>query len=121
MKVDLDNVEITVKQTCTEHTKLYVALLSQILNKGINNPAFQLHVLCMIHLGKTFNDLVHKDPDDKDKKPKTEDLINLIKSVPIGFLMKNMKFDDTGRPDVTDTTIDDFLGEKKDDNENTPN
>lgn len=112
MKITINNVEVNIKQGCDKITEHYVKILTQLINKGMNNPAFQLHVLCVIHTGKTFTDLIY---DDSKESEDVDAILALIKDLPLGLLAKNIKIENSGRPDLTETTVEDILKENDED------
>lgn len=114
MKITIDGLEINIKQGCDKITEHYVKILATLIKKGLNNPGFQLHVLSVIHTGKTFTELIYEDSKESDD---AEAILALIKDLPIHLLMKNLKVENSGRPDLTDTTIEDLLGNQPKNNE----
>jgi len=81
-----------------EHTKLFVSVLTRMLNKGIDNPAFQLHALSLLCTGKSFIELITKNNAD------SEQLVEAAKTMAEGLLDVIVQ---TG--DMSGTTIDDIL------------
>jgi len=63
-----------------EHTKLYIALLTRMINKGLDNPGAQLHTLSLICTGKSFMELVTKNTAD------SEHMIQAAKALAEGLL-----------------------------------
>lgn len=114
MKITIDGLEINIKQGCDKITEHYVKILASLIKKGLNNHGFQLHVLSVIHTGKTFTELIYEDSKESDD---AEAILALIKDLPIHLLMKNLKVENSGRPDLTDTTIEDLLGNQSKNNE----
>ena len=61
--------EITVSTPCDvypQHTKTFVSLLLRMINKGIDNPAYQLHALALICTGKSFMELLVRNSGDAE-------------------------------------------------------
>ncbi len=68
MKLELDNITIETKQdSVPKYTEKYVALLSILINKGIEDPACQLQVLSLITTGRPFIQLVSNDLKSMDQ------------------------------------------------------
>lgn len=63
-----------------EHTKTFVSLLTRMINKGIDNPAYQLHVLSIICTGKSFSELITRNVAD------AEHMIEAARSLAEGIL-----------------------------------
>ncbi len=106
IKVTIDDLEINIKRKCDKITEHYIKILATLMKKGLDNHGFQLHVLSVIHTGKTFTELIYEDSKESDD---AEAILALIKDLPIHLLMKNLKVENTGKPDLTETTIEDFL------------
>jgi hypothetical protein len=47
-----------------EHTKKFISLLTRMVNKGLDNPAYQLHTLSIICTGKSFIELITRNTAD---------------------------------------------------------
>lgn len=113
MKIIIDELEINIKQGCDKITEHYVKILAALIKKGLNNPGFQLHILSVIHTGKTFTELIYEDSKESDD---AEAILALIKDLPIHLLMKNLKVENSGKPDMSKTTIEDYLKNHSKDN-----
>ena len=101
MKFQEDDVVLELPgSNFPEHTKLFVGVLLRMLNKGRNNPAYQLHALSLLTTGKSFMELVTQHEDG------VEHMIEAVKALAEGTIEVI-----TGTSaDMSDITIDQFLG-----------
>jgi len=83
-----------------KNTKTYISLLLNLINKGLDNPLFQLHVLSIIHTVRSFKDLI----TSSSQVLNPEIMIDVLKSIPPELLGKFMQ-----EAEITNETIEDFL------------
>lgn len=75
--------EITVdtpSDVYPQHTKTFVSLMTRMINKGIDNPAYQLHTLSLMCTGKSFMELITRSKAD------AEDMIEAARQLSDGIL-----------------------------------
>lgn len=107
MQFKEDNIEIIVSgNVYPEHTKKFISLLARMLNKGLENPAYQLHVFSLLCTGKSFIELVETG------KPQAQEVVKTI-----AFLAKTLLDTIEQRGNLTNNTIDDILNGKSGSNE----
>ena len=83
-----------------KHTELFVAMMTRILNKGIDNPAFQINAISLLATGKPFAQLLDKNSNEN------EQFMQALKSLAetlIGSITSNSS------PNMSESTLDDFL------------
>lgn len=95
------NAELTVPGVnYTEHDQLYMSILLRLIEKGRENPAFQLHTLALLFTGKNFTELcTGRDVD-------IEQLVEVLKLI-TRPMVENMSI----KGDISQSTIDDFLSQ----------
>jgi len=63
-----------------EHTKRYMSFLTRMANKGLDNPAYQLHTLSIVCTGKSFIELITRSTAG------TEHMIQAARALAEGLL-----------------------------------
>jgi len=101
-KLSLTDGNITlsaeVPHPIEKNTKRYLQILLRLMDKGLNNPAYQLNTLSLMLTGKTFLELVEK------KQASETELSGLVE-----VIMKDIKTNNSESKTTTGTTVDDFL------------
>jgi hypothetical protein len=93
------SVKVEVTGTITPETEKFVCFLLRMMNKGVGNPAYQLHAISVLTTGMSFVDLVV----NSGNKP---ELVEQLNSIANSFL-DSMKR--SGSTLMSGATIDDFL------------
>jgi hypothetical protein len=102
--------KITISITGTKFlacTERFVGLLANILDKGIDNPAYQLHILFMMTTGKPLVEFLDGE----------EDIIQIVELIKIlsGGILSTIT--DVRKVELSGSTIEDFLRQAKENND----
>jgi len=121
MIIKLNKVKLEVPE-CNEHTQRFLSLLMSMMEKGLNNPLYQLHALSIIHTGKGFSQLVYGDEENmmgiiEQAKELFQEIARLIDKNEEPKEGEESKKREEPKENGNNFYIDDFLRTKKEEDE----
>ena len=110
MRIKTQKITLDIDEPIEDYTKTFLIHIVNLLEKGINNPAFQLHCLSLLYTGKNFIELITGEDMTEFLSP--EIMMNILAKVPKD-IMEQINKDVLGATNLSNTTIDDILGGKE--------